>query len=68
MVVDLAVMFIELVGIFTLLKIRSYLYDKQNLNVGPYEDMTFCISFFLGLLSIGLVTNEKIWILLAYLF
>ena len=68
MIIELSVMFIELIGIFTLLRVRNYLYGKQNLKVGPYEDMVFCISCFIALLSIGILSNGKIWILLALPF
>jgi hypothetical protein len=68
MVIELSIMFILLIGIFALLRVRNYLYNKQNLKVGPYEDVLFCISFFLGLLSIGILKNEKIWMLLALPF
>jgi hypothetical protein len=68
MVIEISIMFITLIGIFTLLRVRNYLYGKQKLTVGPYEDMVFCISSFLILLSIGILSNGKIWILLALPF
>jgi hypothetical protein len=61
-------MFIELIGIFTLLRVRNYLYGKQSLKVGPYEDMTFCILGFLGLLGTGLYLKQRILLLLALPF
>lgn len=68
MMIELASMFILLIGIFTLLRVRNYLYGKQSLKVGPYEDMTFCILGFLGLLGTGLYLKQRILMLLALPF
>jgi hypothetical protein len=68
MIIELSVMFIELIGIFTILRVRNYLYSKQKFTVGPHEDTLFCLSFFTGLLSTGLILNDKIWILLSLPF
>lgn len=61
-------MFIVLIAIFTLLRVRNWMYKKRGFNVGTYEDAIVCVSFFIGLFSIGILTKEKIWILLALPF
>jgi hypothetical protein len=68
MIIELSVMFIELIGIFTILRVRNYLYSKRNFTVGPHEDTLFCFSFFIGLLLTGLISNDKTWILISLPF
>jgi len=68
MVIEIASMFIVLIAIFTLLRVRNWMYKKRGFTVGTYEDAILCISFFFGSLFIGLLIHEKIWILLALPF
>jgi len=68
MIIELASMFIMLVAIFTILRVRDYLYKKQGFTVEKYEDSIFCVSMFIALLCIGLYCKEKIFILLSLPF
>jgi len=68
MVIELIIMFTEFLGIFTLFKLRNYVYNKNKFTVGPYEDILACFSFFISLLLFWLFTKERILILLALPF
>jgi hypothetical protein len=68
MIIELSSMLILLIGIFTLLRVRDYLYGKQSLKVGPWEDATFCVASSTILFCIGMYLHQKIFILLAIPF
>jgi hypothetical protein len=67
-ITDVAILVITYMLINLLLKLRTFIYSKRNLTVGPYEDTVFCISFFIGLLSIGIVANSRYFLLVSIPF
>ncbi len=68
LILDVAILFTELLAIFTLLKTRNYLYNKKGYIVGPYENTIALTSFFIGLLGIGIYLNERVLMLLSLPF
>lgn len=68
MLFELLILFIELIGIFSVFKLRDYLFKRKSIEKSSMEDTIICFLFSLLLIVFGILLNMRILCLMSLPF